>query len=755
MRIGSLALLMAASTIQTAQGELLVNIEPNLKNGKCLKAAGEGEMVELASCDETKANQQWIMDDVDGSQLRSKANPNLCIAMSLLVKECKDSSESNAEKQMWQYLENKGWIRNKFSGLCMNPIHSNMLGSCSPVDEDEVKWTLRNVNEDDDEPEEKPEEEEEEPTVCPQDVMECWDGSYVGRNPKMDCDFNPCPEELPGANTQTAYQIDLYDEGEYCLTAGFFGVKGKLKIKHCDETNVKAQWILDDDTKTIRPAAKPHLCVEVGRIVDGKSLRLNTCRDKRKKKQQWHWRINGFGGSDPIRSDLRRDMCIYHTTSGTVKLGFAATHCVLPMSKMQWAFHEIEVGPEVVNPKPEEPQETEPEEPEGPEPPTEKSLKDCSWQKIEPPETKRRFGHHAHINGDSMVVTFLDRPVKYVYVYKLNANGKWRLDQKVGDSDVEFGDGYGFQYADISLNGKYLAITGKEADSDGRENNGVVLVYEKDDDGKYRKVAHFEGEEEGDLFGNNIALTGDTLLVGARRADNDRGAVYAYRRNGQGQWKRYGSKLVAFDGKKGDMLGRRINYKGQTAVIASLSNGDAKGFGDGKSIYVFDDDRGNGSDDGRGFSETQKLLPHDPDDLQSFGFKIDIDSFSKPPTIVIGAKRKNGKGVAYVFTRKDNGKWIQSAKLKPSSYYSDAAMAFGSDVAVEGDIILINGLSEEDSGLVYMFQRNGLEWRQPFAPWTGKGFGDSLDISRNTAAIGAPGEDGDSGAVYMVDFCEE
>ena len=385
--------------------------------------------------------------------------------------------------------------------------------------------------------------------------------------------------------------------------------------------------------------------------------------------------------------------------------------------------------------------------------PSDKALKDCSWQKIEPPETKRRFGHHAHVNGDSMVVTFLDRPVKYVYVYKLNANGKWRLDQKVGDDDVAFGDGYGFQYADISLNGKYLAITGKEADSDGKENNGVVLVYEKDGDGKYRKVAHFEGEEEGDLFGNNIALTGDTLLVGARRANNDRGVVYAYRRKGPGKWERYGPKLVASDGAKGDMFGRRINYKGQTAVVASLSNGDAKGFGDGKSIYVFDDDRGNGSDDGRGFSETQKLLPDDPDDLQSFGFKIDIDFFAN--TIVVGAKRKNGKGVAYVFTRKGNGTWAQTAKLKPNSYNSDAAMQFGSDVAVEGDIILVNALSEEGPGLVYVFKGHGSDWKQELMLSREDGFGDSLDIYRNTAALGAPGEDNDSGAVYMVEFCEE
>lgn len=695
-------------------------------------------MVELASCDETKANQQWIMDDVDGSQLRSKANPNLCIAMSLLVKECKDLSESNAEKQMWQYLENKGWIRNKFSGLCMNPIHSNMLGSCSPVDEDEVKWTLRNVNEDDD----KPEEEEEEPTVCQQDVMECWDGSYVGRNPKMDCAFNPCPEELPGelpgANTQTAYQIDLYDEGEYCLTAGFFGVKGKLKIKHCDETNVKAQWILDDDTKTIRPAAKPHLCVEVGRIVDGKSLRLNTCRDKRKKKQQWHWRINGFGGSDPIRSDLRRDMCIYHTTSGTVKLGFAATHCVLPMSKMQWAFHEIEVGPKVVNPKPEEPEETEPEEPEGPEPPTEKSLKDCSWQKIGSPEPGKgkKFGMHAMVNGDAMVVSDFDHPVEDIYVYKRNSNGKFMFDQKLDTDDRRPGDQ--FQYADTAQHGKYIAVSAKSADSNGLEDIGAVFVFEMGNDGKYEQVAYLKGEEEGDMFGNNIALVGDTLLIGARRANKDRGEVYAFRRNDSGDWERYGPKLVPSDVQKDDMFGRRINFRGVTAVIASLNE---------NGVYVFEDERKSG------FSEIQKLFPNDPDDVAAFGFKVDIDHFSEPPLVVVGAKRRNGKGVVYVFTRKDNGTWAQTAKLKPDSYNSDAAMQFGSDVAVEGDIILINALSEEGPGLVYVFKGHGSDWKQHLVLSRGDGFGDSLDIHKNTAVLGAPAENDNTGSVYVVDLC--
>lgn len=33
--------------------------------------------------------------------------------------------------------------------------------------------------------------------VCPQDAKECSDGSFVARDPKLDCEFSPCPDE-PG-----------------------------------------------------------------------------------------------------------------------------------------------------------------------------------------------------------------------------------------------------------------------------------------------------------------------------------------------------------------------------------------------------------------------------------------------------------------------------------------------------------------------------------------------------------------------------
>lgn len=33
--------------------------------------------------------------------------------------------------------------------------------------------------------------------VCPADVQECKDGSFVARDPQNHCKFKPCPEEKP------------------------------------------------------------------------------------------------------------------------------------------------------------------------------------------------------------------------------------------------------------------------------------------------------------------------------------------------------------------------------------------------------------------------------------------------------------------------------------------------------------------------------------------------------------------------------
>ena len=45
------------------------------------------------------------------------------------------------------------------------------------------------------------------------------------------------------------------------------------------------------------------------------------------------------------------------------------------------------------------------------------------------------------------------------------------------------------------------------------------------------------------MLGNQLALDGKTLLVGARRTNEGKGAVYAYRRT-KGRWREHGDVVL-------------------------------------------------------------------------------------------------------------------------------------------------------------------------------------------------------------------
>jgi hypothetical protein len=98
--------------------------------------------------------------------------------------------------------------------------------------------------------------------------------------------------------------------------------------------------------------------------------------------------------------------------------------------------------------------------------------------------------------------------------------------------------------------------------------------------------------------------------------------------------------------------------------------------------------------------------------------------------------------------------WSQQAELTPSdgAAYED----FGYSVALSGDTALIGApFKNSDTGAVYVLGRSGATWTQqaeltdpcPCAP--GDEFGDSVALNGDTALIGATGGNGDTGAAYV------
>jgi hypothetical protein len=154
------------------------------------------------------------------------------------------------------------------------------------------------------------------------------------------------------------------------------------------------------------------------------------------------------------------------------------------------------------------------------------------------------------------------------------------------------------------------------------------------------------------------------------------------------------------------------------------------------------------------FIETGFIQASDGEHGNRFGRAVAVDG----DTMIIGANwtdiDDNGdQGAAYVFTRTGTT-WSQQQKLVADD--GEANHRFGSDVALDGDTILVSS-NLAGAGSVYVFTRSGATWSQQQKLVADDGvsgdlFGWSLDLDGETAVIGAPGSGGFVGAAYLFSY---
>jgi hypothetical protein len=177
-------------------------------------------------------------------------------------------------------------------------------------------------------------------------------------------------------------------------------------------------------------------------------------------------------------------------------------------------------------------------------------------------------------------------------------------------------------------------------------------------------------------FGQSVATSGNTAIVSAVR--DGKGAAYAFRRHGR-QWV-HEATLVPADG---GAMGPTVAISGGTAVIGSS-----------ESAYVFR--RVDGV-----WTEEAKLTASDAAAGSMFGASVAIDG----RTAVIGAHGDaSGQGAAYVFVRVQ-GAWVQQAKLTASA--PSLAPKFGFSVAISDDTVLVGA---PGAFALHVFVRNGDVW---------------------------------------------
>ncbi len=137
---------------------------------------------------------------------------------------------------------------------------------------------------------------------------------------------------------------------------------------------------------------------------------------------------------------------------------------------------------------------------------------------------------------------------------------------KVTPADGQYEDQYGFA---IVISGDTIVVGARRADlSTLKTNTGAVYVYSlKGDSVELVTKLTPSDASKGDEFGQSVAIAGDVIAVGAWKDDNRQGSIYLFTRMG-GEWVET-DKITASDGVAGDEFGYSLSAFGNRIVTGA------------------------------------------------------------------------------------------------------------------------------------------------------------------------------------------
>ncbi|MBE5314054.1 MAG: fibronectin type III domain-containing protein [Xanthomonadales bacterium] len=356
-----------------------------------------------------------------------------------------------------------------------------------------------------------------------------------------------------------------------------------------------------------------------------------------------------------------------------------------------------------------------------------------------------QFGLSVALSGDTALVgayrddigAISDQGSAYVFT---RSGATWTLQQKLTAGDGAASDWFGYA---VALSGD-TALVGARLDDVGATNQGSAYVFMRSGTtwAQQQKLTAGDGAAS-DGFGYAVALSGDTMLLGANGDDtgvnSDQGSAYVYTRSGM-TWTQQ-AKLTAGDGAASDFFGFSVALDGDTALVG-VQGDDVGANVDQGSAYVF-------TRIGTTWTQQAQLTAGDGAAFDQFGYAVALSGDTALVGSVSGDVGANSnQGSAYVYTRSGTT-WTQQAKLTAGD--GAASDFFGFSVALDGDTALVGVQSDDvganvDQGSAYVFTRIGTTWTQQAQLTAGDGaafdqFGFSVALSGDTALVGSVSDD--------------
>lgn len=245
-----------------------------------------------------------------------------------------------------------------------------------------------------------------------------------------------------------------------------------------------------------------------------------------------------------------------------------------------------------------------------------------------------------------------------------------------------------------------------------------------------QRLVAFDSEPT-DSFGRSVAVSGDTIVVGAEHDIIDgvtaAGSVYVFVRDGR-RWS-FERKLVAPDPRPEAHFGHSVALDGDTLAVGTWAT---------DSVFVYERT-------GAWWPEPQVIRP-EIGQGGNFGHSLALDD----DTLVVGAEWRWDPdhltaGGASVYARIDT-EWMFDQALDASDGYTNDQ--FGASVAVAGDVIVVgapenDGDGVENRGAAYVFRHRDDGWSEEQKlvpcvelPW--QHFGWSVATAAGKILVGAP-----------------
>ncbi len=309
----------------------------------------------------------------------------------------------------------------------------------------------------------------------------------------------------------------------------------------------------------------------------------------------------------------------------------------------------------------------------------------------------------------------------------------------------------------VAISGDTVVIGAPDEDSNtsgvngiktntGANSSGAAYVFVRNGN-TWTQQAFLKASNTGqdDDFGYSVAISGDTLIVGAYKEDSaaagidgnqddnslvDAGAAYIFVRSGT-TWTQQAYLKPASPTLNGH-FGFALGISGNRVVVTAERE---------KAAYVF-------VRDGTNWTEEARFQRRDTGSESNFGYCAAISG----DTVCVGTPGVNGPGAAYVFMR-EAGTWAEKQRLVSDNGAASVKSGFGFSVALDGDTAIIGAVEEDKGGpsnrgegAAYVFVYEGTNWSKQARlkasnPDFHDSFGWAVGLSGNIAVVSALGED--------------